>query len=142
MKKVKAQYLKTIIFSTVMACSLTSTAYAANGIKLGFGYDMGLGITAQLNKFNGFIGNSGIAVDYILAKENIKNVQGSVPFRWYIGAGGYAEWKESAGGRMPIGIEAGFARSLDAYVQIIPELKLVDDVRFGLGAGFGVRYQF
>jgi hypothetical protein len=43
---------------------------------------------------------------------------------------------------MPIGLEAVFAKKLDAYVQIIPEFKLVDDVQFGLGAGFGVRYKF
>jgi hypothetical protein len=102
------------------------------GIKLGFGYDLGLGLTAQTNKFNGFIGNGGVAAGYILAKENIKNIEASIPLYWYIGAGA----------RMPVGLEAAFAKKLDVYVQIIPEVKLVDDVKFGLGAGFGVRYKF
>jgi hypothetical protein len=147
MKRIKTHYLKAIVFTSIVACLLNPAAYAESnhalqGIKLGFGYDLGLGLTAQTNKFNGFIGNGGVAVDYILGKENIKDIEASIPLYWYIGAGGYAEWKGGAGARMPIGLEAVFAKKLDAYVQIIPEFKLVDDVQFGLGAGFGVRYKF
>jgi hypothetical protein len=147
MKCINTHYLKTLIFMSIVACLLNPAAYAESnntlqGIKLGFGYDLGLGLTAQTNKFNGFIGNGGVAADYIFEKENIKDIEVSIPLYWYIGAGGYAEWKGGAGARMPIGLEAAFAKKLDAYVQIIPEFKLVDDVKFGLGAGFGVRYKF
>jgi hypothetical protein len=49
------------------------------GIKLG--YDLGLGLTA----------------DYILANENIKDIEGSILLYWYIGIGA----------RMSIGLGAG-----------------------------------
>jgi hypothetical protein len=39
-------------------------------------------------------------------------------------------------------LEAYFAKKLDAYVQIIPEFQLVDDVKFGLCTGLGVRDEF
>jgi hypothetical protein len=147
MTRINTHYLKAMVFTSMVACLLNSAAYAESnntlqGIKLGFGYDLGLGLTAQTNKFNGFIGNSGVAADYILVKDNIQNIEASIPLYWYIGAGGYAEWKGDAGARMPAGLEAAFAKKLDAYVQIIPEFKLVEDVKFGLGAGFGVRYKF
>jgi hypothetical protein len=64
----------------MVTCLLNSAASAESnsvlqGIKLGFGYDLGLGLTAQTNKFNEFIGNGGVAADYILVKENIKNIE-------------------------------------------------------------------
>lgn len=51
MKSTKTNNLKVLVLSTCFACSLNTAVYADNinsleGIKLGFGYDMGLGITA------------------------------------------------------------------------------------------------
>ncbi len=144
MKSIKPHYLKTIVLSAICTCTLNSIAYAENtaalqGIKLGFGHDMGLGIALQKDKINGFVGNHGLAVDYKVVAEKL---EASIPAQWYIGAGGFAQWDGDLGGRLPIGIEASFAKGFDAYAQIIPELKLVNDLGFGLGAGLAVRYQF
>jgi len=106
---------------------------------------MGFGLTAQLDRFNGFIGNDGLAVDYILVKEKIQNIESTIPFQWYIGAGGYVDWDgkdTDFGARVPVGIEATFATGWDVYAQVIPDLEIVNDFEFGLGAGLGVRYQF
>ena len=147
MNLIKNTYLKSIVLSSICACTLSPAVYAENtnaleGVKIGFGYDLGFGMTAQLDKFNGFIGNDGLAVDYMLVKQKIENIDSSIPFQWYIGAGGYVEWDGDFGGRAPIGIQANFATGWDAYAQLIPELEIVDNFEFGLGAGLGVRYQF
>lgn len=134
---------KLIILSSIVACSLSSLAHAdANGLqgmKLGFGYDLGLGITGQMGNYNGFVGNDGLAIDYKFVKNS---VAGSIPTHVYMAGGGYAGWDGNIGVRVPVGLEARFTPEFDAYVQVIPELNLINDVRFGLGAGLGVRYQF
>ncbi|MBL4797381.1 MAG: hypothetical protein JKY50_08200 [Oleispira sp.] len=147
MKRIKTSYVKRIVLSTILSCSLGSIAYAESptalqGVKLGFGADMGLGITAQMGKFNGFFGNDGIAVDYIVVKKKLGKKPSATPVHWYAGAGGFGEWKGGAGVRAPVGIEISFAERLDAYVQVIPEFKIIDGAKFGLGGGLGVRYQF
>ena len=63
MKRIETSCVKTIVLRTIFSCSLSSIAYAESptvlqDVKLGFGADMGLGITAQMGKFNGFFGNS------------------------------------------------------------------------------------
>ena len=144
MKSIKSNSVKLMMLSSIVACSLTPFAYAdgANGlqgIKLGFGYDLGLGITGQMGNLNGFLGNDGLAVDYKFVRNS---VAGSIPTHVYMGIGGYAGWDGGIGARVPVGIEARFTPDFDAYAQVIPELNLINDVRFGLGAGLGVRYQF
>lgn len=144
MKLTKTNNLKVLALSTIFACSLNTAARAENvnsleGVKLGFGYDMGLGITAQTQNINAFLGNDGLAVDYLLVREGIK---GSVPAQWYIGAGGFAEWSGDFGVRLPVGLQANFANNFDAYTQIIPELEIGKDTGFGLGIGLGIRHQF
>ena len=147
MKRIQNNYLKTMVMSAICACSLTSMVYAEDtnalqGIKIGFGADMGLGITAQMGKYNGFFGNDGLAVDYTLIKEKLGEKPSATPVHWYIGAGGYGKWNGGIGARVPVGIEISFAERFDAYAQVTPELQITDGTKFGLGAGLGVRYQF
>lgn len=139
-----AKNLKVLLLSSIITCSLNTAVHAENvnsleGIKLGFGYDMGLGITAQTKNINGFLGNDGLAVDYMVVRESI---QASVPVQWYIGAGGFAEWDGDFGVRLPVGLQANFANNFDAYTHVIPELEIGRDTGFGLGIGLGVRHQF
>lgn len=141
MKRIKSNSIKAIVFSSICACALSSTA-SAEGVKIGFGTDMGLGIAAQMGKLNGFFGNDGIAVDYIIVKKKLGKKPSATPVNWYAGAGGFGEWNGGAGVRAPIGIEISFAERLDAYAQVTPELKIIDGSKFGFGGGLGVRYQF
>lgn len=138
--------IKSIIFGSVCALSLCSIAHAEenplSGLKLGFGYDQGFGLTGQLGKFNGFIGNDGLAVDYIIVREKI---EAQAPLHWYIAGGGYIDWDDKDndfGARVPVGVDIEFTTGWDAYAQIIPKLEIVEDFEFGLDAAVGVRYQF
>ena len=109
------------------------------GMKLGFGFDRGLGVTGTLGDFNGFLGNDGVAVDYIFQKQKLNEKD---PLFWYIGGGGYIDWDGDFGARFPVGGEFYFAENLDAYVQVIPNLRINHSAHFGLDVGIGVRYQF
>ncbi len=134
---------KTAALSSICALMLIGTVHAEEnaqkGIKLGFGFDRDFGITGTIGKFNGFLGNEGVAVDYIFMKKKLDKTN---PLYWYIGGGGYGDWDGDFGARLPIGGEIYFAENLDAYAQIIPRLRLNNNSDFGLDFGIGVRYQF
>ncbi|NOQ89142.1 MAG: hypothetical protein GQ550_09480 [Gammaproteobacteria bacterium] len=77
------------------------------------------------------------------------NVEVDAPVSWYIGAGGFGDWDGDFGLRVPVGVEVGFAKRVDAYAHIIPRLRFNnnnnnsnDNADFGLSFGIGVRYQF
>lgn len=140
MKTIQTTYLYFIC-----ALMLTSTVYAEDaplkGIKLGFGFDRGFGVVGTIGKFNGFIGNDGASVDYIIKKDRL-NADASTPLYWYIGGGGYGDWDGDFGVRLPVGGEIYFAKNLDAYAQLMPRLRVNNDAKFGLDFGAGVRYKF
>ena len=58
--------IKTTVLGVICAAMLIGTAHAEDaplkGIKLGFGFDRGFGIVGSLGKFNGFLGDDGVAV--------------------------------------------------------------------------------
>lgn len=111
------------------------------GVKLGFGYDRGLGVVGAVGNFNGFIGNDGASVDYVLHKEEFKSEE-PTPLYWFVGAGGYGDWDGDFGIRLPVGGEVYFAKNIDAYAQLIPRLRVNHSAKFGLDFAAGVRYMF
>jgi hypothetical protein len=133
--------MQTTIYSIICVLMLLNVAHAegnaSQGFKLGFGFDRDFGILGSLGNLNGFIGNDGVSVDYIFSKDKL-NPQ----MDWYIAAGGYGDWDGELGVRLPVGAELGFAKSWDAFAQIMPRLKVDHDAKFGLDASIGVRYQF
>ena len=136
---------KAVLLRIICTLMLVGTAYAEEaplkGIKLGFGFDRGFGITGSVGKLNGFIGNDGASVDYIFKKDDL-NVEANVPVFWYVGAGGYGDWDGDLGVRLPVGIQVDFAERLDGYAQIMPRFRFNNNTDFGLDFGIGVRYQF
>lgn len=138
--------IKTTVLSAIFVLMLIGTAQAEDsvlkGVKLGFGFDRGFGITGSMGKFNGFLGNDGFAVDYIFNKAALK-VDVDAPVLWYIGVGGYGDWGDGdLGVRMPVGVEVTFAERVDAYAQVIPRFRFNNNADFGLDVGIGVRYAF
>ena len=137
---------KLAALSFICALILNGTVHADNaqkGIKFGFGFDRDFGITGTMGKFNGFLGNDGVAVDYIFMKKKLDETN---PLYWYVGGGGFGDWDGDFGVRLPVGGEFYFAENLDAYAQIIPRLRFKNNSNdrsdFGLDFGMGVRYQF
>ena len=136
------------ILALMCAALFTNVVNAENapakGLKLGFAFDRGFGVTGAIGNLNGFIGNKGLAVDYIFKKDTLKlnpDIKGAL--YWYVGGGGYYDWDDDdTGVRLPVGAEWYFAKNLDAYAQLIPRLRVNNDAKFGLDAAVGVRYQF
>jgi len=137
--------MKITLLSFIYVFMLISTVHAEEntlkGVKLGFGFDRGLGVVGTIGKLNGFIGNDGASVDYIFRKDKIKTNE-PTPLYWYVGGGGYGDWDGDFGVRLPVGGEIYFAKNLDAYAQIMPRLRINNDAKFGLDFGVGVRYKF
>lgn len=135
---------KLTALNIISAVLLTSTVFvedsAAEGIKLGFGFDRDFGVAAQFHgDVNGFIGNKGAAIDFLFVKDKLKM---EAPARWYVGAGGYGDWDGDVGIRLPVGAELNFAKNLDAFAQMIPRLRINNNTDFGLDFAIGARYQF
>ena len=140
MKTIRVTALS-IICSLTLIGSVSAEENALKGIKLGFGFDRGLGIVGTIGDINGFIGNDGVAIDYIFNKDTLK-LEIDEPVFWYVGAGGYGDWDGDFGVRLPVGAEWYFATNLDAYAQLIPRLRVNNSAKFGIDVGIGVRYQF
>jgi len=130
-----------LIFSFMLCSTAQSEDVPLKGIKLGFGYDRGLGIVGSMDNFNGFIGNDGASVDYVLKKEEFKTEE-PTPLYWFVAAGGYGDWDGDFGVRLPVGGEIYFTKNLDAYAQLIPRLRVNNSAKFGLDFAAGVRYKF
>ena len=124
----------------------------SNGNRIGFGVDQGLGITGSIANLNLFIGDDGIAADYIFNRDKLK-VEIPGPVKWYIGVGAYHDWDkdDETGVRLPVGVEWYFVDRLDAYLQLAPKLGYKDKdgrgndndhLDFGVDAAIGVRYSF
>jgi len=93
---------KTAATAFICVLLLISTAHAeANvlkGMKLGFGFDRGLGVTGSVGELNGFVGNDGVSIDYILNRD-VLNIEVDGAAFWYVAAGGYGDWDGDTGVR-------------------------------------------
>jgi len=125
----------------LLVATLQAEENTLKGMKLGFGFDRGLGITGSAGKLNGFIGNDGVALDYALNRETL-TLDVNKPVFWYIAAGGYGDWDGDIGVRVPVGAELYFTDRVDAYAQIMPRLRINHDTKFGLDFAIAVRYWF
>ena len=133
----KNKLLKLVALSALMS----ATAHAE--VKVGAGFDQGFGVTAQYNNINVFVGDDGVAGDYIFKRGSFGE---DVSLNWYIGGGGFIGWDHGAGVRVPLGINMSFNKQWDGYFQIHPELDFDhgadSDTDFGVDAAIGVRYRF
>ncbi len=121
--------------------STRSSNSSSGSFKLGMGLDQGFGVVGQIhNKVNFAIGNDGIAADYIFDRGSFGS---DVPFSWFAGVGGQIQRHNKFGPRIALGVELDINRNWDAYAQLTPNLMFhKSDLKFGMGAGIGIRYQF
>jgi hypothetical protein len=126
------------LLTALLSFSVSATEHT--DIKAGFAFDMGFGATVLIDdQYSIMIGNDGIAADYIFNKGRFN---AEVPFTWYVAGGGYAEWDDGFGVRLPLGLNLNFAPKWNAYTQVAPDLDFDDDVEFGAQLALGLRYSF
>lgn len=137
--------MKKLLLAATTSIILASSAFSANP-TVGLVSDMGLGVGAQFNgNINTFIGSAGVSGDYLFL--NNKKL-GNSPFTWYVGAGAgyfFGDWGAVSGDidlRLPVGIDWDFHKEWDAFAQLIPSLRISDNIGLGVNGAIGVRYKF
>lgn len=130
-------------FLSAIIASIMLLSTSANALKVGLGIDQGLGVTAQFQRINAFVGTNGIAGDYILKRGSFGE---DVPFNWYVAGGAFLGWDHGAGVRLPLGLNMFFAPEWDGYFQVQPELDFDhgnnSDANFSADFSLGVRFRF
>ena len=80
----------------LLGLPLTAFAQQGNSLKVGMAVDQQLSAVLEVNNQYRFtLGNDGAAFDYIIQRGSFNNP--NVPFDWYVGAGGWAEWDDDFG---------------------------------------------
>ncbi|GAB7220585.1 hypothetical protein [Vibrio comitans] len=111
-----------------------------SAVKVGMAFDQGLSAVVKFeDRFNLTVGNDGMAFDYHFAKGSFSQ---DVPFDWYVGAGGWYEWDDDFGLRVPLGLDWNFAPNWNAFGQVAPEWQIQDKSKLKFGAAIGVTYRF
>ncbi|HHX8521684.1 TPA: hypothetical protein ACVO4A_003935 [Vibrio diabolicus] len=127
----------------LLAGLVSSIAIAANeptNLSVGMAVDQQLSVVVELdNKYRGIIGNDGMAFDYIAKRGTFDQ---NMPVTWYVGVGGWYEWDDEFGVRVPLGVNWDLSRGWDLYGQIHPELDLYKGADLQLGGAVGIKYSF
>ncbi|RHW75870.1 hypothetical protein [Colwellia sp. RSH04] len=127
----------------LVTTSLLISSAANASVKVGLGFDQGFGVTAQFNNINAFVGNDGIAGDYIFKRGSFNE---DTPFNWYVAGGAFLGWDHGVGVRLPLGLNMAFDSKWDGYLQFQPELDFDhgknSDTNFSADFSIGVRYRF
>ncbi|EIJ6616278.1 hypothetical protein [Vibrio parahaemolyticus] len=122
---------------------ISSSAMAANepaNLSVGMAVDQQLSVVVEVdNKYRGIIGNDGMAFDYIAKRGAFDH---NMPITWYVGVGGWYEWDDEFGIRVPLGVNWDLSKGWDVYAQIHPELDLYKGPDLQLGGAVGVKYSF
>ncbi|HHJ3241442.1 TPA: hypothetical protein ACQJOV_002516 [Vibrio parahaemolyticus] len=122
---------------------ISSSAMAANepaNLSVGMAVDQQLSVVVEVdNKYRGIIGNDGMAFDYIAKRGAFDQ---NMPITWYVGGGGWYEWDDEFGIRVPLGVNWDLSKGWDVYAQIHPELDLYKGPDLQLGGAVGVKYSF
>ncbi|WP_261905457.1 hypothetical protein [Vibrio fortis] len=125
--------------SATLCLSLLALPAQAS-VKVGMAVDHGLGVNLKFNDtVNVFAGNDGFALDYHFTKGSMSN-DGSVGY--FIGFGGWTDWDDDFGVRMPLGLDWNFTSNWHLTGQLSPAFQIQDKSKFKIDAGFGIHYQF
>ncbi|EKO3989285.1 hypothetical protein [Vibrio fluvialis] len=125
----------------LLGLPLTAFAQQGNSLKVGMAVDQQLSAVLEVNNQYRFtLGNDGAAFDYIIQRGSFNNP--NVPFDWYVGAGGWAEWDDDFGARVPLGLDWQINQNFNLYGQVHPELNLHSGPELQLGAALGITYRF
>lgn len=112
----------------------------AKDLAVGMAVDQQLSVVVELDSQYRFIlGNQGAAFDYIFKRGDFN---GEVPLNWYVGLGGWAEWDDDFGVRLPLGVDFQLSKGWQLYGQVHPQLNLYKGPELEVGGALGIKYQF
>lgn len=135
--------MKPIALGLLLALGLTTQALAQEktSISAGLAVDQQLSAVLEIDdQYRFTLGNDGTAFDYLFQHGTFDNPD--VPVDWYVGAGGWAEWDDDYGVRLPIGLDWEITKQITAYGQVHPELNFHGGPELQLGGALGVTYSF
>ena len=85
-----------------------------------------------------------IHADYLIHNFELINVsKGQLPFYFGFGAKFGIGNDFSFGARIPVGLSYLFEDApLDVFVEVVPALRLISEIKFEMDGGIGIRYWF
>ncbi len=147
--------MKTLLFLMLMA--LTSSAFAAGELGVGFMVGQPVGVTAKkyVNSTQAIDAGAGWSIgrnphfilhsDYLWHNENALYFQDDTPLDLYFGVGGRLSFDDEIelGVRLPIGLAYFFSdRGAEAFFEMAPIMNVVPDTSLELNALVGLRIYF
>ncbi len=113
---------------------------SVSDLAVGMAMDQQLSVVVEIDKtYRGIVGNDGLAFDYIVKRGTFEQ---NIPITWYVGAGGWYEWGDEFGIRVPLGVNWDISNGWDLYAQLHPQLDLYQGANLQLGGAIGVKYNF
>jgi hypothetical protein len=131
--------VKKLLLVSIFILLSSLSSFAKADMKLGIALDMDLSLVAQIDRYNLVLGDRGFAVDYLI---KIGQFDNKTPLSWYFSGGGWAEWDDGFGVRVPVGISWYFAKDWDLYGQVQPVANFDDGFNFSVDGAIGVRFSF
>lgn len=131
---------KQLMLVTAMLPSVGLAASESKDLSVGMAVDQQLSVVVEIDKqYRGIIGNDGMAFDYIAKRGSFDQ---NMPVSWYVGVGGWYEWNDEFGLRVPLGLNWDLSKGWDLYAQIQPELELYKGPDLQIGGAIGIKYNF
>lgn len=146
--RLKQIFIFMVLFmvSDIALAKDTGKSSSKTNIRVGIGYDLDIGLTAQYKGYSLFVSNDGFAMD--VRYQNFHNDKKTMHL--YFDFGGFLEnyhgndsnRDDRVGIRAPIGMTFGMAKNLQAYIQAVPNYDFNNDQGFGVDGAIGIRYRF
>ncbi|MGR5132215.1 hypothetical protein [Vibrio alfacsensis] len=131
---------KQLMLVTAILPSVGLAASESKDLSVGMAVDQQLSVVVEIDKqYRGIIGNDGMAFDYIAKRGSFDQ---NMPVSWYVGVGGWYEWNDEFGLRVPLGLNWDLSKGWDLYAQIQPELELYKGPDLQIGGAIGIKYNF
>ncbi|MGR5324423.1 hypothetical protein ACP3VW_11355 [Vibrio sp. DNB22_17_1] len=131
---------KQLMLVIAMLPSVVLAASQSKDLSVGMAVDQQLSVVVEIDKqYRGIIGNEGMAFDYIAKRGSFDQ---NMPVSWYVGVGGWYEWNDEFGLRVPLGLNWDLSKGWDLYAQIQPELELYQGPDLQIGGAIGMKYNF
>jgi hypothetical protein len=133
------------IVSAVLVAAVFFTPHLSADTGIGFIVGEPTGLSLKINRFPviavawSLDDYFQIHVDYWLKTGKLEHA-----IHWYIGLGAKVRVNGDAnlGFRVPIGLYHFFSKKFELFGELAPGILLIDETKFDVGGGIGLRYHF